>query len=209
MEQEVQKYNDIWSIKDDIIAKNESVKKEVLDIPDADLVAINVSGYIINSIGNIVAKFGFFIETSTVDRIDLRISPDGFMGNVYNTSMNVIFGYSHPLGFNGLIDPKQSTLLTLTPDMSNGEDIIISISNDDKLATQGLICIIRDIDVVDDLLSNDIKEDFIQSKEDAAIEELDLNDIETSYNAYLRHLYLILGEAVIIDNTIEKEEIYE
>lgn len=209
-EEKVQDYKDIWSIKDDVVSKNDDVKKEVFDIPDEDLVAENVNGYVINEVGNIVAQFGFYVETEGNERIDLKVSPDGFMAAVYNKPTNIILGYGHPLRFSGLIDPKQSNILHLGPKQANGDQIVISIENDEKLHDQGIVCMIRDVDVMLDILPEEVRDDFEQSIIDASDPIDDLNEIETSYNAYMRHIYIVLGEDFSNDNVeIEEEEVYE
>jgi hypothetical protein len=209
-EKKAQSYSDIWSISNDVLDKNEQVKKETFDIPDEDLVADNVHGFVINNVGNIVARFGFFVETENTDRIDLKISPDGFMASVYNKPTNIILGYGHPLRFSGLVDPKQSQILHLGPDKANGDNIIISVQNDDKLKEQGIICIMRDIDVMTDILPQEVKEDFEESLVEAAEPVADLNEIEASYNSYMKHIYVVLGENFgKQDTVVEKEESYE
>jgi hypothetical protein len=209
-EDKAKSLEDIWSIKDDVVSKNEQIKKDVFDIPDEELVSNNVLGYVINSVGNIVAQFGFFVETEGNDRIDLRISPDGFMAAVYNKPTNIILGYGHPLGFSGLIDPKQSNLLHLGPEQAAGDSMIISVENDEKLEKQGIVCVIRDIDVMTEILPEDVREDFEESLVDAEDPIEDLNEVETSYNAYMRHIYTILGESVNVDDVeIMEEEVYE
>lgn len=189
-----QSFSDIWSISDSIIEKNKQVKKDVFYIPDEDKIINNVKGFVINSVGNIVAQFGFFIETEGKERIDFKISPDGFMSSVYNKPTNILLGYGHPLGFNGMVDPSQSNVLHLGPDQANGEQFVISVENDDKLKEQGMVCMIRDTDVMTELLPEEVREDFELSLEDASKPVEDLNELETSYNEYMRHLYNILGE---------------
>lgn len=208
-ENKAQSFTDIWSLKDEIIDKNISAKREVLDIPDEDLLAKNVNGFVINALGNIVAQFGFFIETDGKERIDIKISPDGFMASIYNKPTNILLGYGHPLGFIGLVDPTQSNILHLGPEHSMGDDVIISIQNDEKLENQGIVCIIRDIDVMTEILPSDVREDFEQSKIEASKALLDLNEIEKSYNDYMKHIYQILGETIKKDETTSKEEINE
>lgn len=208
-ENKAQSFTDIWSIKDEILDKNAEAKRDVFDIPDDQLVARNVNGYVINAVGNIVAQFGFFIETEGKDRIDMRVSPDGFMAAIYNRPTNVLLGYGHPLGFTGLIDPSQSNVLHLGPEHAAGDEVIISIENDEKLEAQGIVCIIRDIDVMTEILPTDVREDFEQSLIDAADPIEDLNEIETAYNAYMKHIYVILGEKAQKDATMPEEEIYE
>lgn len=205
-------YSDIWSFSDEVVDKNAEAKKKEYDIPEEDVVASNVNGFIINGIGNIVAKFGFFVELEDDERIDFRISPDGFMGAVYNKPTNIIVGYGHPLRFHGMIDPKQSQILHLGPEAANGQDIIVSIENDDKLKEQGLVCIMRDCDVIPDILAEDVRTDFIQSMEDATQEVTDLNEIERAFNSYLRHIYVVLGEDFAKksdETTIEQEETHD
>ncbi len=207
-ESRAENYTNIWSFDNEVVEKNKEAKKKEFDIPDEDIVATNVSGFIINSVGNIVAKFGFFVETANDERVDLKISADGFMASVYNRPTNIIVGYGHPLGFYGLVDPAQSQILHLGPEQANGENIIISIENDDKLKEQGLVCLMRDIDVDTTILADDVREDFEQSITDAREEITDLNDIEQAFNSYLRHIYVILGDDFTkTDNTpIEEEE---
>jgi hypothetical protein len=207
MEEKAKSFSDIWSISDEVIQKNEQVKKEVFDMPDEDLVAANVRGYVINSVGNIVAQFGFFVETAGKERVDLRVSPDGFMAAIYNRPTNVLLGYGHPLGFAGLIDPQFSNILHLGPDQANGDEVVISIQNDEKLEQQGIVVIIKDTDVLLDILPADVREDFEQSLEDAKDPIEDLNDIETTYNSYMRHIYVVLGESKPNTNAVEVGEI--
>lgn len=204
-------YESIWSFKDEVIDKNTEAKKKEYNIPDEDVVATNVSGFIINSVGNIVAKFGFFVEVEDDERVDFKISPDGFMAAVYNRPTNIIVGYGHPLRFHGLVDPKESQILHLGPDAAAGQDIIISIANDEKMKEQGIVCIMRDCDVMTDILVEDVREDFIQSLEDAKQEVTDLNEIERAFNSYLRHIYVVLGEDFTKkdETPIEEEETYD
>jgi len=202
--------DNIWGISNNIVKKNTDIKNEILsDLPNEDKVASNINGYVINAVGNIVAQFGFFVENQDSETIDMKISPDGFLAKIYNENTNIILGYGHPLGFKGIVDPKKSQILHLGPDAANGEDIIVSISNDKTLEEQGVVFLIRDIDVETELLSEDVKEDFEQSLEDAKDEVTDLNEIEASYNAYMRHIYVILGEEKEDTTEVEEEEIYE
>ena len=90
-----------------------------------------------------------------------------------------------------------------------GDDVIISIQNDEKLENQGIVCIIRDIDVMTEILPSDVREDFEQSQLEASKALLDLNEIEKSYNDYMKHIYHILGETIKKDETTSKEEINE
>lgn len=210
-ENKAQSYADIWSFGDEVVEKNKEAKQKEYDIPEEDAVAANVNGFIINNVGNIVAKFGFFVNTEDEQRVDFRISPDGFMASVYNRPTNIIVGYGHPLRFYGLVDPKQSQILHLGPDQAAGQDIVISIENDDKLKEQGIVCIMRDIDVMTDILVEDVREDFIQSLEDAKQEVTDLNEIEQSFNSYLKHIYVVLGEDFTKNDEtqVEKEETHD
>lgn len=209
MTEKENQFSNIWNISEDIVNKNNAVKKTVhSDIPDEDNVASDVNGYVINEVGNIVAQFGFFIENdSEQENIDLKISADGFLAKIYNEPTNIILGYGHPTGFTGLVDPKLTQILHLGPGAANGEDIIVSIPHDDMLKEKGLNFIIRDVDVVLDLLSDDVREDFEQSLEDAAEPVPDMNEIEESYNSYMRHMYVILGEET--GDKPNEEEIYE
>lgn len=211
VEKDTQTFNDIWSLKDDVIKTNNIAKKETFDIPENEMIATNIKGFIINSIGNIVAQFGFFVETETNGILNLKISQDGFMAGIYKKSMNILVGYGHPAGIHGLVDAKDATIITLSPEHANGSDMIISVENDSKLQDFGLVCVIRADDVDLDVLSDEVKEDFIESLELALEEVVDLNEIEASYNAYLKHIFMILGnDYENVDSTIiEKEEIYE
>jgi len=205
-----QSYTDIWSISDEVLEKNEEVHVKTNDIPEVSLTTNNVNGFIINDIGNIVARFGFFVETEDEETLDMRVSHDGFMGAIYNRPTNIILGYGHPLHFSGLVDPKQANLLHLSPAVANGDDIIISVENDDKLKDQGIVVIMRDIDVMIEVLSEEVRDSFSQSVEDAKEPVEAMNDIENSYNAYMRHLYVILGEDLTNNTvTVETEEVYE
>lgn len=209
-ENKAQDSKNIWSIKDEVLEKNTQNKNVALDLPEEESVSNNVNGYIINEVGNIVAQFSFFVETEGKDRIDLKVSTDGFMAAIYNRPTNIILGYGHPLRFSGLVDPKQSSLLHLGPDAANGEQILISVENDEKLQEQGIVVMMRDVDVMTEILPEDVRVDFEQSLIDA-LEPIDeLNEIETSYNHYMRHIYVILGENTSKDNiVIEEEEVYE
>ncbi len=200
----------IWGIADDVAHKNAEIKKEILsDMPNEDKVANNINGYVINRVGNIVAQFGFFVETQTDENIDLKISTDGFLAKIYNENTNIIIGYGHPLGFTGMIDPKKSQVLHLGPDAANGDDIIVKIANDEDLEKQGVVFIIRETDVMTNLLPEDIKEDFEQSLIDAKAPITDLNELETSYNAYMRHIYMLLGEERETKIDLPEAEYYE
>ena len=200
----------IWGISDDVVNKNKDIKSEILsDLPNEDKVASNINGYVINKVGNIVAQFGFFVENQDGETIDMKISPDGFLAKVYNENTNIILGYGHPLGFTAMVDPKKSQILHLGPDAANGDDIIVSISNDETLKTQGVVFLIRDTDIMTDLLPEDVREDFEQSLEDARDEVTDMNEMEESYNAYMKHLFVILGEEREDKTTVEEEEVYE
>jgi len=200
----------IWGIADDVAHKNAEIKKEILsDMPNEDKVANNINGYVINRVGNIVAQFGFFVETQTDENIDLKISTDGFLAKIYNENTNIIIGYGHPLRFTGMIDPKKSQVLHLGPDAANGDDIIVKIANDEDLEKQGVVFIIRETDVMTNLLPEDIKEDFEQSLIDAKAPITDLNELETSYNAYMRHIYMLLGEERETKTDLPEAEYYE
>jgi len=204
-EKKAQHWKNIWSIKDEVITKNKNHKKDKFDIPDEDKIVNNVNGYIINSVGNIVAKFGFFVETEGNNKIGFKISADGFMGCVYNKPTNVLLGYGHPTGFAGLVDPKQTQILHLGPDQTNGDQLIISIKNDEHLKTNGIVCIIRDEDVILELLPEDVAADYKQSLIEAKNTVTDLNELEMAYNAYMRHLYKILGEQFNMKDNVTKE----
>lgn len=206
-EKKAQSYADIWSIKDEVIEKNKEVKKKVFDIPDEDLVAHNVKGFVINEVGNIVAQFGFFVETEGKDKIELRISPDGFLAAVYNKPTNIILGYGHPLGFNGMIDVKQSNILHLGPDQANGDQLIINIQNDETLEKQGIVCMIRDVDVLTDILPPEVAEDFNESIIEAKNPIEDLNEIEDAFNKYLQHIYKLLGKTFNTKDNVEEEDV--
>lgn len=201
----------IWDISDSVVDRNKDIKKEVLsDMPDEDKIAINVNGYVINELGNIVAQFGFFAEEAENDTIDLKISADGFLAKIYNEPTNIILGYGHPFGFTGLIDPKKSQILHLGPKAANGDSIIVSIPNDDLLKEQGVVFVIREEDVMLELLSDDVREDFQESCIDADEEPTDLNEIEQSYNNYVKHIHVILGEDMSADQVpVGEEEVYE
>lgn len=205
-------FSDIWSMSSDVVAKNNEAKHELYaDIPGEDKVASNINGYIINLHGNIVAKFGFFVESDDNSILELKISNDGFLAKIYKSPTNVLVGYGHPLGFTGLVDITKSQILHLGPEAANGEDVIIKIENDELLREQGLVIIIRDVDVMVELLTPEVQEDFKVSLLEASIPIDDLNEIETSYNNYIKHMYIALSETTNnTDNTvIEKEEVYE
>lgn len=190
----VESLSDMWSIKDEILEKNKEVKKKVFDMPDEDLVSNNVKGFIINELGNIVAQFGFFVETEGKEKIELRVSQDGFLAAIYNRPTNIIVGYGHPLGFNGMIDPKQSNMLYLGPDQTQGDQVIINIANDEQLEKQGIVCIIRDVDVMTEILPSDVATDFEQSMIDAKTPVEDMNEVEQAYNNYIKHIYDLLSK---------------
>lgn len=212
MEEKAQPFGNIWNVSNDVLDKNKEVKKSVhSDMPDEDKVATNVNGYVINDVGNIVAQFGFFIDSDyNPETIELKISADGFLARIYNEPTNIILGYGHPTGFTGLVDPKYTQILHLGPNAANGDDILVSIPNDKMLDDRGVNFIIRDIDVDPSLLSDDVREDFEQSLQDAADEISDLNEIESSYNSYMRHLHVVLGEQYSQnENQPEEEEFYE
>jgi len=216
MAENAQPFGNIWNISDDVVEKNSDVKKTVFSgMPDEDKVATNVNGYVINDVGNIVAQFGFFLdEGDNPETIELKISVDGFLARIYNEPTNIILGYGHPTGFTGLVDPKFTQILHLGPEAAQGDDIIVSIPNDKTLKEKGVNFIIRDCDVDLNLLSDDVKEDFQQSLEDAADPVADMNTIEESYNSYMRHLYIVLGDQYSNNPTNamqepEEEENYE
>jgi hypothetical protein len=192
---ELEGYNNIWSIKDSIIDKNNTIKKNAIGLSDEDKLSSNIDGYIINHHGNLVAKFGFFVETAGKDRIDLKVSPDGFLGTIYNKPINIIVGYGHPLGFTGMVDITKSDILHLGPEQTKGDQIIFSIANDESLEEQGVVVIMRDIDVTADLLPDEVKMDFAESLREASTPVTDMNELETSYNAYIKEMYNILGQA--------------
>ena len=201
---------DIWSIKDDVLEKNKQSKKEIYSIPEEDMISDNVNGFIINEHGNIVARFSFFVETTDTNKINLKISQDGFMTSVYKKPTNIIVGYSHPLKFSGLVDPSQSRILHLGPEKANGTDFVISLDNDEKLKNQGIVCLMRDVDVLTEILPNDVRIDFEESLNDASTPVDDLNEIEQSYNSFMKHIYVVLGENFDnSENIVEKEEVYE
>lgn len=206
-EKKAQKYTDIWSIKDAVIEKNKEVKKKVFDIPDEDLVSNNVKGFVINEVGNIVAQFGFFVETEGKENIELRVSQDGFLAAVYNKPTNIILGYGHPLGFNGMIDAKQANILHLGPDQTNGDQLLINIQNDEQLQKQGIVCMIRDVDVMTEILPDEVAEDFNESLIDAKDQVMDLNEIEEAFNNYLKRIYTLLGETYNTKDNVEEDDV--
>lgn len=204
-------FSDIWSMSSDVINKNNEAKQEIhADIPGEDKVASNINGYIVNVHGNIVAKFGFFIEAEDESVFDIKISTDGFLAKIYHAPTNVIVGYGHPLGFTGLIDIEKSQILHLSPEAANGEDILIKVDNDDLLREQGLVIIMRAEDVMIDLLAPDVQDDFKTSLLEAETPATDLNEIEASYNSYIKHIYVTLCEANNGDVTVVEEvAVYE
>lgn len=193
-ENKAKDYTDIWSFDKEVLEKNDDVRKELHDIPDPEYVAENVHGYVINGLGNIVAKFGFFVELADKQTLDIRISKDGFLAGIYNKPTNIILGYGHPLGFPAIVDPQQSQILHLGPEQANGEEIIISIENDEKLKEQGITCIIRDTDVMLEVLSPEVRKDFEESLVEASQPVEELNEIEKSYNSFIVHMHSILGQ---------------
>lgn len=203
-------YENIWNMSKDVIEKNSDVKEEILsDDANEDKVADNINGYVINDVGNIVAQFGFFVENADNDTISVKISPDGFLSKIYNEDTNIIIGYGHELGFTGLINPEKSQILHLGPEAANGDDIKITVSNDDTLKEQGVIILMRADDVDLNLLSEDVREDFKQSLEDSKDVLTDLNDIETDYNNYMKHVYVLLSDQYKNDVEVDEEENYE
>jgi len=206
--EEAKSIENIWGISDSVIEKNNAVTNDIMsDNPDENKVAENINGYVINEVGNIVAQFGFFVENDNDETVDIQISKDGFLSKIYNEDTNIILGYGHELGFTGMVDPKKSQILHLGPEAANGSDIVVSVTNDETLSKQGMILIIRDKDVVIDILPNDLRDDYIQSIEDAKDPIDELNEIETSYNQYMRHMYNILGEERAPE--VMEEEFYE
>jgi hypothetical protein len=197
---------DIWNIGEDIVSKNQDIKREIIsDIPDSDKITKDIQGLVINNIGNVVASFGFFAEDAEAGKTRIKISVDGFLSKLYNEDTMILLGYGHPLGFTGLIDPKKAQTIVIGPDVAKGDDIFIVVDNDDTLEKQGLLVIIRDVDVEIGLLNADIKEDFEQSLIDASEEIPDMNELERSHNEYMKKIYSLL-ETVI---KVEEEEYYE
>ena len=197
---------DIWGISGDAVIKNVEVKNDILDdMPDADKVADNIQGYVINAVGNVVANFGFFQEETNDDTIKVKISVDGFLGKLYNKDTMIIIGYGHKLGFTGLIDPEKAQTMTIGPDIADGDDIFITVENDDVLKEQNLLIIIRDVDVDINNLNDDIKEDYEQSVLDAADAVQPMNDLEQSHNDYMRHIYTVMNTVI----AVEEEEYHE
>lgn len=216
MEDKAKPFGNIWNISNDVVEKNSDVKKSAFsDMPETENIATNVNGYVINDVGNIVAQFGFFLdEDDNPDTIELKISADGFLARIYNEETNIILGYGHPTGFTGLVDPKLTQILHLGPEAAQGDDIIVSIPNDQTLEEKGVNFIIRDCDVDLNLLSADVREDFQESLEDAADPVDDMNAMEESYNTYMKHLYVVLGDQYSNNPTNaiqepEEEENYE
>lgn len=211
MENGAKPFGNIWNISNEILDKNSDAKRTFhSDMPDSDKIATNINGYVINVVGNIVAQFGFFLNSdeNNEDVLELKISADGFLGRIYNESTNLILGYGHPTGFTGLIDPKFTKILHLGKEAANGDDIIVSIPNDDFLKERGVNFIIRDVDVQLELLSDDVREDFLQSLKDASQEIVDMNEMETAYNSYMRHIYVLLGADYKTNVTQPIEEEY-
>ncbi len=198
--------DDIWGISKDVVGKNTEVKSDILsDMPDADKVAENIQGYVINAKGNVVANFGFFTEEIEDNKVRVKISVDGFLGKLYNEDTMVIIGYGHPLGFTGLLDTNKAQTMVIGPNIANGDDIFIVVDDDETLKTQKLLIIIRDVDVNIETLNEDIREDYEQSEIDADEEIEDMNELEFSHNKYMRHIYTLMENIA----PVEEEEYYE
>jgi len=207
MDDKAKDFGSIWGISDEVIKKQNEVKEEILSEETNEAkVADNIKGYVINDVGNIVAQFGFFVDNQDEETIDVFVSKDGFLSKIYNDDTNIILGYGHPLGFTGMVDPEKSQILHLGPKAANGGDIIISVSNDELLQSQGMVIVIRDADVDINLLSEDIRDSYIENVEDAKEPMGELNEIEQAYNNYMIHIYSILGES---GPEVEEEEVYE
>lgn len=193
-------YTDIWSVKNEVIQKNNESKHNTNNIPLETAISENITGLVINSVGNIVSRFNFFIDEKTEESVNIKISPNGFMASIYNKPTNILVGYGHPLYFSGIVDPKQATILRLGPDQTKGDDVIISIANDKKLIESGLVCIIRSDDVLVDVLDDDIKNDFDESMFEAQEQITDMNELETSYNNYMKFVYTLLSDYSVKEN---------
>lgn len=200
-------FSNVWSFTKEVSDKNKEVKNAQYGVIDGDKISTDIEGFIINSIGNVVAKFGFFIDAESEHKIDLIVSVDGFLGSIYSKPMNVLLGYSSETGIPGMVNPEKTQILHLGPKSTNGNQLIISIDKNDYLKEYGMICIIRECDVSIDSLSEEIKDDFKISCEEAKIPDSDMSEIEDAYCKYLSHLYLLLGEnQEAIDNNDEFEE---
>jgi len=191
---EVQNFKSNWSFKDSLISQNKEFKKEKYGLSDGEKISSNVNGFIINSHGNIVAKFNFFILNETEENLELEISTTGFLGSVYHKNVSLLIGYGHNLGFDCLVDCEKTQILNLKSEYADGEPFIINIFKDKLLVENGLICIIRDEDVMSDLLSDEVKDDYFESCEFAKIKEEQMSELEISFNEYLKKLYVVLGE---------------
>jgi len=204
----------IWSMSGVAPKNKENIKKRHSDIPDEEKIHDRIHGYIINPNGNIVSQFGFFVldsiqEIDENNNIKLQVSMDGFLANTYNQPINILIGYGHPFGLSAMVEPKESTIVHMTPTLSMDGGIVISIPNDDKLKSRGINVIIRTEDVDIELLNDDIREDYKQSLEDAKNSIPDMNALEQSHNNYLKHIYVVLGEKQTEETQEVQEEFYE
>lgn len=190
----MEKKENMWSIKDEILSLNTDLNKKKYDIVDGDEIASNIDGFVINADGFIVAKFGFFVQQLNEDTLDLKISRDGFLGGLYNKPTSLVIGYGSKLGFNCLVDIEKTVILDFKPEYVD-EDIILNIENDDKLKNEGMLCIIRDIDVDLEMLQDDVKNDFLQSQKES-IDTTKLNELELSFKSYISHVYKLLSKQV-------------
>ncbi len=181
-----------WKLADAVINKNNEVRSKAMSEEVEE--AKNVMGFVINSIGNIVSQFGFFVEEKTEDTMKIKISADGFLAKVYNEPVNLIYGYGDKLDIPGIINPKKSQILKLGPDVTQGEDLLIEITIDDHLKTEGVIFLIRDKDVMVETLIDDIRDEYKKNIKQAKYELANMNELEKSYNNYMKHLYVVLGE---------------
>ena len=78
------------------------------------------------------------------------------------------------------------------------------------LKEKGVIFIIRYDDVDIDLLSEDVREDFLENIEDAKEPVSDMNELEDSYNSYMVQIYHVLSETdTTNDIQADEEEYYE
>ena len=199
----------VWDVADKALTENNEDENTENNPP----VISNVIGLVINENGYIVSKFGFFIDTDTIDddKIAFKISPDGFLGKLYNEPIKILLGYGSESGVPGVVDYKKASIIELGPDNTGGDSLIISIANDDDFKTKGVYIIVRDKDVDVNLLNPEIKEQYLENLDESKNEDNyeDLSDIEKSYIDYIKHVYVNLTEELKNDDNIEQEEIYE
>jgi hypothetical protein len=204
--------NGIWNIAEEVLEQNSEQNNETIKENEEELTANRmydifsnekIKGFIINKDGNIVSVFSYSIKPEDKDKEKLKfeISKNGFLSKAYtDEGLNILFGYGNKMNILGLIDPEFSLKLNLSKKIIDKDDekLILKIDNDELFDERGINIIVRDIDVIEDNLDEDVKKLYLENIEENNLlnenENDEKNTIENNFEEYLKGVYEFLGE---------------